>query len=286
LVVDGGSSDDSVDIIRRYEPWIAWWCSEPDRGQADALNKALEHATGTIFNWVNSDDRLEPGALETVAGHMTGDVDAVAGSCRFLYEPEGREEIVDNRGLDARKMITGTTGVTLCQPSLWLLTDRIRELGGFNPNSHFYFDAELFIRYFSRWPRVRYLEKPISTFRIHGGSKTGSEPDGFRREYARALRRLAVDAPTRAARRLAADRLRELEAHSRFLAASRLPSRRQKLAAGLAFTPADLRPSLIRVRLRWLCSYLGLMPPPIDDVTELQEIASWPDSRGRRRDRA
>jgi hypothetical protein len=213
-------------------------------------------------------------------------VDAVAGSCRFLYEPEGREEIVDNRGLEARKMITGTTGVTLCQPSLWLLTDRIRELGGFNPDSHFYFDAELFIRYFSRWPRVRYLEKPISTFRIHGESKTGSEPDGFRREYVRALRRLAADAPTRTARRLAADRLRELEAHSRFLAASHLRSRRQQLAAGLAFTAADLRPSLIRVRLRWLCSYLGLMPPPIDDVTELQEIASWPESRARRRDRA
>jgi len=67
IVIDGGSTDGSVEVIEKYSPWLTYWCSEPDRGQSHAINKGFERATGEILGWINSDDILYSGALQAAA---------------------------------------------------------------------------------------------------------------------------------------------------------------------------------------------------------------------------
>src|SRR5262245_21335405 len=70
IIIDGGSSDGSVELMRRYEPWLAYWVSEPDGGQSEAINKGWCSATGTVTTWLSSDDIYTPGALKAVAEGM------------------------------------------------------------------------------------------------------------------------------------------------------------------------------------------------------------------------
>src|ERR1700741_2339226 len=70
IIIDGGSTDDTIEVIKKYESKIAYWISEKDNGQADAINKGLAKATGEIFNWINSDDILEKDALQIIGEYF------------------------------------------------------------------------------------------------------------------------------------------------------------------------------------------------------------------------
>ena len=79
IIIDGGSSDESVEIIKKYERWLAYWVSEPDRGQSHAINKGLERSTGQFFNWHNADDMLTPNSIATMAAGMISQPEASSG---------------------------------------------------------------------------------------------------------------------------------------------------------------------------------------------------------------
>ena len=81
IIIDGGSTDGSVDIIRKYEPWLAYWVSEPDKGQADAINKGWRKATGEFLSWLNSDDILLPNALVQAVSHLVANRDSLLVYC-------------------------------------------------------------------------------------------------------------------------------------------------------------------------------------------------------------
>lgn len=87
IVVDGGSTDNSVEVIKQFEPHITWWVSEKDSGQSNAINKGFAQCTGEIVNWLCSDDFLTPGALHTVGKYLaeSPDTDVLVGRCRMEF---------------------------------------------------------------------------------------------------------------------------------------------------------------------------------------------------------
>lgn len=88
IIIDGGSDDETLEIIRRYEPWLSSWVSEPDHGQSHAINKGFERATGEIMGWLNSDDVYEPNALQLVARQFASNphIELVYGDGWYLDE--------------------------------------------------------------------------------------------------------------------------------------------------------------------------------------------------------
>ena len=90
IIVDGGSTDNSVEIIKKYEDKITWWVSEKDKGQSDAFNKGFAHANGKLGCWVNADDLLLPGTIKSVIGYISthNECEWISGGMVFLDSEE------------------------------------------------------------------------------------------------------------------------------------------------------------------------------------------------------
>ena len=187
IVIDGGSSDDSIEVIKKYESWISHWTSERDRGQSQAINKGLAHCTGEIFNWINSDDLLLPNALAQVARSFTKH-DAVGGG--VINFGENIEELVVNYNLTSLNLVRHDLEVVFHQPGLWLRPQLIKQCGGIDESFHFTFDWDLIIRYFCMFPRVAYINAPLARFRLHGESKTVSLQENFAKDRIRVMNKL------------------------------------------------------------------------------------------------
>lgn len=186
IVIDGGSQDESVEIIRKYEPWLSHWESKPDRGQPHAINKGLALASGPIFNWINSDDFLSPSALFEIAAAF-GSRDAVAGSILY-FGPDGATVGLNAPLLPERIIRDG--GKDFQQPAIWMRRDHVLGCGGIDEQLHYAFDWDLAIRYFYLYPKVTYLPSVLVHFRLHEASKTVSTHERFGQEVTAILRKL------------------------------------------------------------------------------------------------
>lgn len=193
-VIDGGSSDGSVDILRHYGPWLTSWVSEPDRGQVDAILKGLARAKGVWFNWINSDDMLAPGALWELAA--AGDADLYAG-CTQDFRDDSLEKLHASRNISARDFVRmplepRARRTRWHQPGTWLKTAALREVE-IDPTLHYRFDLDLLIRYLQRFPRVQYSKNTLAWFRLHPESKTVSQREHFYSEHTQILKRIISD---------------------------------------------------------------------------------------------
>ena len=197
IVVDGGSTDGSVALIERYADRLAWWVSERDRGQADAINKGFARAQGEILAWVNSDDLLAPWAV----------AEAVAALQRH---PEaglvfGHGVSIDAQGRPFHLLRTGPWGLAelmtfhmLNQPAVFFRRDLWEAVGGLDLSYHFLLDHHLWLRMAARAP-LRHVDRIWAFARYHEGAKNAAQAEGFAAEALRLARWMSAEptlAPT------------------------------------------------------------------------------------------
>jgi glycosyltransferase involved in cell wall biosynthesis len=189
IIVDGGSTDGTVEYLQSLGDQVVW-LSGKDRGQADAVNKGIRMAAGEIIGWLNSDDLYLPGALQAVAGYFTGHPE-----CRWLC---GRCRIIDKDGKERWKWITRYKNARLkkfsynkllrenfiSQPAVFFRKEIFEEAGGLKLELHYAMDYDLWLR-FGKISPAGVISRDLSSFRRHGTSKseTGTR-DQFFEQYA------------------------------------------------------------------------------------------------------
>lgn len=193
IVMDGGSSDGSVAVIRKYTKAIDCWRSEPDDGQAAAINRGWRLATGDVLTWLNSDDRLEPEALFKVGETFGRDpaVRIVYGDCRVL---DAGGEQLDVKSPQHYTPTTLLRGHSLPQPSVFMRRTLVEELGSLDASLEYALDWSFFLKAFLRTTAAerKYLPHVLSSSREYEGTKsrTGMNVKGEeRRRVLEELRR-------------------------------------------------------------------------------------------------
>jgi glycosyltransferase involved in cell wall biosynthesis len=185
IIIDGGSTDNTVEIIKKYESKLAYWISEPDKGQSDALNKGLAKCTGDIFNWINSDDYLEVGSLWAIGEAFRQDnPDMVIGKLR-IFEDSTNDTILLYHGKPQQRIESEFYDHYLSQPSAFYNMEVIQKLGKrVQTNLHYVMDLELWCRFRFHFPQARIviLDKLVAHFREHTQSKTVSQRSKFQEE--------------------------------------------------------------------------------------------------------
>ena len=178
FVVDGGSNDNSIDIIRKYEQYITWWVSEKDKGQSEAINKGFKKATGEIVGWLCSDDLYTPGTLMKVAAEFstasfqTGLIHG--GTVLF----NARKEVEKRFNYLNPCIESYVSGIVFSQPSTFYKKKYLDQVGYVDESFHYGMDFDLFMR-LSLVSLFIPSNDVFSRYRLHEQSKSVSESNKF-----------------------------------------------------------------------------------------------------------
>ncbi|WP_075063248.1 glycosyltransferase family 2 protein [Ornatilinea apprima] len=209
IIVDGGSTDGSVDIIRKYEHKLAWWVSEKDEGQGDAILKGIGHASGEVIAWINSDDYYLPGAVLQAASVLKthADVGLVYGDVVSL---NGKGRPINVQRLPDYGLQDLMSFHIIGQPSVFMRRAVYEKVGGIDPRFHYLLDHQLWLKMAAE-AKIYHLPALWSAARYHADAKNvalaarfgreayqivdwmaGSEP--FSQEFARHRRKIKAGA--------------------------------------------------------------------------------------------
>lgn len=180
IIMDGGSSDNTLKILKKYNSQIIWE-SKKDRGQADAINKGIIKSTGDIISYLNSDDILLPECLEKVSYYFSKNPDCqwVTGDCHII---DKNDNIINSyinlykrfwlKYLRSGKSLTIVNFIS--QPGTFWRRKIMNKIGFFNPELHFAMDYDFWLRIMNIY-KLGYIDEYISGFRVQDGSKSFRE---------------------------------------------------------------------------------------------------------------
>jgi glycosyltransferase involved in cell wall biosynthesis len=180
IIIDGGSTDGSVDIIEKYAEGLACWVSERDSGQAEAINKGLARSTGEFIAWLNSDDLYLPGAVAQATAVLEAHPEV-----GFVF---GDAIIIDTQGRYLNKLTFGDWGLSelmafriICQPAVFMRRSVLEQVGYLDTTYHYMLDHQLWLR-MARVAPIRHISSTWAAARHHPGAKNVAHPAGFSRE--------------------------------------------------------------------------------------------------------
>jgi hypothetical protein len=256
IVVDGGSTDESVEVIRRHERHLAWWVSEKDRGQSHAINKGLARATGEWVAYLNSDDTYLPGGLAALldALRRTPGARWVAGGVLGFGTAEAPVHEWHLPTVPRSMLDLLSSRFQMAQPGHVWSRALVNAVGGFDESLRYLFDINLYAALIARGERCLALDRPVASYRFHAASKTVAEGQLFEQEWDIIRARYITSLP--ALQRLRArHRIALVKARAAMTAAARAADAGDRTAARAGFARAVARhPGVLLTRAAAGCA--------------------------------
>lgn len=178
IIIDGGSTDNTVDVIKKYEKHLTYWISEKDSGQADAINKGFRKATGDIITWINSDDMLAEGALNRIAelfGNSAENIGLIHGNT-ILFNDDKTNKV--SKGFPNPTIEKYISGIAFAQPSSFIRKKYWDVIGELHTEYHFGMDYDLFAK-LTLICDFKKVDETFSHYRLHQTSKSISQNELF-----------------------------------------------------------------------------------------------------------
>ncbi len=193
LIFDGGSTDETVSILKKYDSQINYWVSEPDDGQSDAINKGLRQATGDILTWINSDDQLIPNTLHEIGYFFVQNPDTFLAHGKTILFGENYAETIT--GAPEKDLeILYLACLPFPQPSSFFRREVIEKFGFLNEDLHYGMDYDLFLQVALN-QKITRLEGVYSKYLLHPQSKSMTDNSKFAHDYARIFSKLLRSLP-------------------------------------------------------------------------------------------
>lgn len=190
IVIDGGSSDGTIDILREYS--IVVWVSEPDSGQSQAINKGFSSAKGEIIGWLNADDTYNLGAIKFAVNYFYNnpDVDLIFGDVQIIDAASKPMAIKRGRQFDLHELLINNY---VRQPTVFFRSSILDEGGGLDESLHYCMDREFWLRLGTRF-KIQYVQgPPRANFRVCEGTKTFLSNEKFQAEWLNVLEKTISD---------------------------------------------------------------------------------------------